>query len=111
MHFLIPEHLLCIQLLHLMHKMKFLSTFLLQTEHGSLEASIVGVLSPIHKASVFFTFTFNPFSVTALCHHMYVFSTSFQLSPSRTKPSAYESSFTPPSLKSFVISSITTANK
>ena len=38
-------------------------------------------------------------------------STSSQLSPSSTKSSAYRSSFTPPILTSFVISSITTANK
>ena len=43
-HFLISEHLSYTQLLHLMHKMKFLPTPFLHSEHGNLEAFIAAAL-------------------------------------------------------------------
>ena len=80
-----PEYLSCTKQLHLMHKLEFLPSPLLHAEHRNLENSIVTVLSPVQKAFVFFTFTFNPFSVTAFFIHAYLISTSSQLFPSSTK--------------------------
>ena len=58
-HFCIPDHLLCTQLLHLLHRME--STPFLQTEHRNFEVSIDTVLSPGQNAFVFFSFIFKPF--------------------------------------------------
>ena len=106
-HFLMPEHLLCTQQIHLMYKVEFLPT-LIHTEHGNLEVFFAAVLLPLQRAFVVFTFTYNPFQ----CHSFFPSCLShFYLSQLSPKQHQIISFFTSLSLTSFVILSITVATK
>ena len=65
MPFYILEHISCIQLLHLIHRMKLLPTPFLQTDHGNLDDSIYTILSSVQKVFMFFTFNLKSFSTIA----------------------------------------------